>query len=270
MTTISPELLVQIVEAAIMASDRPLTEKQLQLLFDDGEIPTLNEIQQSITRIQEQHQQSGFELTHVASGWRFQVRQSLTHWVGRLWEERPQKYSRATLETLALIAYRQPITRGEIEEVRGVAVSSQIIRSMMERNWIKVVGHKDVPGRPAMYATTREFLDYFNLESLEYLPTLSEIRDLESMNQELDLEFSQDELDAAKPRTLELTEDSDDAPEEAIEHTADEKSDAEGIVYDDQFEKNGAYVQDSEEMIETEGKFIDNTRPAEENISIDD
>jgi segregation and condensation protein B len=127
----------------------------------------------------------GFELQEVASGFRFQVRQSLSPWVARLWHERPQKYSRALLETLALIAYRQPITRGEIEEIRGVAVSSNIIKTLHEREWIRVVGHRDVPGRPAMYATTRAFLDYFNLKTLDQLPALAEIRDLETLNAEL-------------------------------------------------------------------------------------
>ena len=127
----------------------------------------------------------GFELLEVAGGFRFQVRQSLSPWVVRLWHERPQKYSRALLETLALIAYRQPITRGEIEEIRGVAVSTNIIKTLHEREWIRVVGHRDVPGRPAMYATTRQFLDYFNLKSLDQLPALAEIRDLETLNAEL-------------------------------------------------------------------------------------
>ena len=121
----------------------------------------------------------------MASGFRFQVRQSLSPWVARLWHERPQKYSRALLETLALIAYRQPITRGEIEEIRGVAVSSNIIKTLHEREWVRVVGHRDVPGRPAMYATTRSFLDYFNLKTLDQLPALAELRDLETLNAEL-------------------------------------------------------------------------------------
>ena len=129
----------------------------------------------------------GFELQEVASGFRYQVRQSLSPWVGRLWHERPQKYSRALLETLALVAYRQPITRGEIEEIRGVAVSTNIIKTLHEREWIRVVGHRDVPGRPAMYATTRQFLDYFNLKTLDQLPALAEIRDLLSIDGELDL-----------------------------------------------------------------------------------
>ena len=137
----------------------------------------------------------------MASGFRFQVRQSLSTWVARLWQERPQKYSRALLETLALMAYRQPITRGEIEEIRGVAVSSNIIKTLHEREWIRVVGHRDVPGRPAMYATTRQFLDYFNLKSLDQLPALAEIRDLETLNAELGFSDPSRVCAAAKQRT---------------------------------------------------------------------
>jgi len=141
----------------------------------------------------------GFQLKEVASGYRFQVRQEYAEWVGRLWEERPPRYSRALLETLALIAYKQPITRGDIEEIRGVAVSTNIMRSLLEREWVRVVGHRDVPGRPAIYATTKTFLDYFDLDSLEALPTLSEIKDLAQGTEDLDLEG-----DIVEVRTLEL------------------------------------------------------------------
>ena len=130
----------------------------------------------------------GFELAEVASGFRFQVRQNLSPWVSKLWVERPVRYSRALLETLSLIAYRQPITRGEIEDIRGVSVSSNIMKSLLEREWVKVVGHRDVPGKPAMYATTREFLDYFNLKSLDQLPPLADVKDLETMTSALPLE----------------------------------------------------------------------------------
>jgi segregation and condensation protein B len=123
----------------------------------------------------------------VASGYRFQVRQQLSDWVNRLWEEKPKRYSRAMLETLALIAYRQPLTRGDIEAVRGVAVSSDIIKSLQERDWVRIVGHRDVPGRPALYATTKQFLDYFNIKSLEYLPTLGDIKDFSELDPDLEL-----------------------------------------------------------------------------------
>ncbi|WP_051229987.1 SMC-Scp complex subunit ScpB [Haliea salexigens] len=181
----SASMLVQIIEGALLAAGRALTVAQLGELFEEGERPSAADIREALGVVSERCEDRGFELCEVASGFRFQVRQSLSPWVARLWQERPQKYSRALLETLALIAYRQPITRGEIEEIRGVAVSSNIIKTLHERDWIRVVGHRDVPGRPAMYATTRQFLDYFNLKNLDQLPALAEIRDLETLNAEL-------------------------------------------------------------------------------------
>ncbi len=177
--------LVQIIEGALLAADKPLTVAQLAELFEEHERPDNAAIREALTEAQARCEGRGFELQEVASGFRYQVRQSLSPWVGRLWHERPQKYSRALLETLALVAYRQPITRGEIEEIRGVAVSTNIIKTLHEREWIRVVGHRDVPGRPAMYATTRQFLDYFSLKTLDQLPALAEIRDLETLNAEL-------------------------------------------------------------------------------------
>jgi segregation and condensation protein B len=178
--------LKQIIEGAILAADRPLTLDQLVLLFGK-DAPERSEIKDALGEIEQDCEGRGFELKRVASGYRFQVRHELSDWISRLWEEKPPRYSRALLETLSLIAYRQPITRGDIEEIRGVSVSTNIIRSLVEREWIRIVGHRDVPGRPAIYATTRTFLDYFNLKSLEELPPLAEIRDLGKVNQELDL-----------------------------------------------------------------------------------
>ncbi len=180
-------LLRKILEGAILAAGQPMTIARLLELFDEEVAPTKDEIATALADIQAACEDRGFELKEVASGWRFQVRDNLAPWVNRLWEEKPQKYSRALLETLSLIAYRQPITRGDIEEIRGVAVSSHIIKTLLERDWVKVVGHRDVPGRPSLYATTRQFLDYFNLKSLEELPSLSEIRDLDELNPVLDL-----------------------------------------------------------------------------------
>jgi len=177
--------LVQIVEGALLAAGKPLTVAQLGELFEEAERPDNAAIRAALEEAAQRCEGRGFELQEVASGFRYQVRQSLSPWIARLWQERPQKYSRALLETLALIAYRQPITRGEIEEIRGVAVSSNIIKTLHEREWIRVVGHRDVPGRPAMYATTRQFLDYFNLKTLDQLPALADIRDLETLNAEL-------------------------------------------------------------------------------------
>jgi len=177
--------LLQIIEGALLAAGKPLTVAQLAELFEEQERPDNAALREALKEVAERCEDRGFELVEVAGGFRFQVRQNLSPWVARLWHERPQRYSRALLETLALIAYRQPITRGEIEEIRGVAVSTNIIRTLHEREWIRVVGHRDVPGRPAMYATTRQFLDYFNLKSLDQLPALAEIRDLETLNAEL-------------------------------------------------------------------------------------
>jgi segregation and condensation protein B len=177
--------LIQILEGAILAAGKPLTVQNMADLFEKHERPDNAAIREALTEIAERCGDRGYELQEVASGFRFQVRQELSQWVGRLWDERPQKYSRALLETLALMAYRQPITRGEIEEIRGVAVSSNIIKTLHERDWIRVVGHRDVPGRPAMYATTRQFLDYFNLKNLDQLPALAEIRDFDTLTAEL-------------------------------------------------------------------------------------
>ncbi|WP_295799556.1 SMC-Scp complex subunit ScpB [uncultured Microbulbifer sp.] len=185
--SIAPELLRRIVEGALLAAAQPLTEDKLLSLIDEGERPEKTELRKVLEEIAESCSDRGFELRQVASGWRFQVPEDLAPWINKMWEEKPQKYSRATLETLAIIAYRQPITRGDIEEIRGVAVSSHIVKSLSERGWIKVVGQRDVPGKPSLYATTREFLDYFNLKSLEDLPTLAEIRDIDSLNAALDL-----------------------------------------------------------------------------------
>ena len=179
--------LKQIIEGAILASESPLSLDNLTALFE-FDPPSRQDVKQALEVIAAECGDRGFELRQLASGYRFQVKQDYADWVGRLWEERPQRYTRALLETLALIAYKQPITRGDIEEVRGVTVSTNIIRSLLEREWIRVVGHRDVPGRPAMYATTKHFLDYFNLSSLDELPTLSEIRDLDDMESRLALD----------------------------------------------------------------------------------
>ena len=193
--------LQNILEAALLAADRPLSAEQLRDLFPETERPTKTVVEHALSQISLACEGRGFELRQVASGFRFQVREAYAAWVGRLWEEKPQRYSRALLETLALIAYRQPITRGEIEDVRGVAVSSNIVRTLQERGWIRVVGQRDVPGRPSMYATTREFLDYFNLKTLDQLPSLAEIRDLDEIGREfearLQAELEFDEATAA-------------------------------------------------------------------------
>ena len=178
--------LKQIIEGAILAAEQPLSLDRLSQLFEKDP-PDRAEIREAIEQIKADCEEKGFELQQIASGYRFQVRKEVGPWVSRLWDERPPRYSRAMLETLALIAYRQPITRGDIEEIRGVSVSTNIMRSLIEREWVRVVGHRDVPGRPALLATTRTFLDYFNLRSLDELPPLSELRDLAEGSEELNL-----------------------------------------------------------------------------------
>ena len=179
--------LKRIIEGAILASESPLTIDNLESLFI-VESPTRSEIRDAIAEIEADCESRGFELKKVATGYRFQVKEKYSEWVSRLWEERAPRYTRALLETLALIAYKQPITRGDIEEIRGVAVSTNIIRTLLEREWVRVVGHRDVPGRPAMYATTKHFLDYFNVASLEELPTLQEIKDIAAEEASLAIE----------------------------------------------------------------------------------
>ena len=181
------ELIKKIVEGALLAAGRPLDISQLEKLFADDERPPRDQLRAAIEDIQSDCRGRGYDVVQVASGFRFQVSDELAPWINRLWEEKPKRYSRAMLETLALIVYRQPLTRGDIELVRGVAVSSDIIRALQEREWIAVVGHRDVPGRPALYATTKQFLNYFNLKSLQQLPALGEIKDFAELDPELEL-----------------------------------------------------------------------------------
>lgn len=179
------EQFAKVLEAVLLAAGKPLSLERIAELFDDDRHPSQQQIKDALTCLSSSVQERAYQLIEVASGFRLQVRAEYSPWVGRLWEERPQRYSRAMLETLALIAYRQPITRGEIEDVRGVAVSTQIIKTLLEREWIRVVGYKDVPGKPAMLATTKTFLDYFNLCGLDQLPNLSELKELQPLADEL-------------------------------------------------------------------------------------
>ena len=178
--------LKPILEALFAAADRPLSISQIFDLFSaDVDHPGQDDIKMVIDEIAEQYQHSGLELKQVASWFRLQVKPAYEFWISRLWDQKPPRYSRALMETLALIAYRQPITRGEIEDIRGVSVSSNIIKTLQEREWVKPLGHKDTPGKPTLYGTTRTFLDYFNIKSLNELPTLAEIRDLDHYAPEL-------------------------------------------------------------------------------------
>jgi segregation and condensation protein B len=181
--------LKNIIEAALLAADRPLAAEQLAQVVAEGQQQySRDAIREALHMLEVDYAERGIELRRVASGYRLQVRQELAPWISRLWEERPPRYSRALLETLAIIAYRQPITRGEIEAIRGVSVSTSIMKALQEREWVKVVGHREVPGRPAMYGSTRQFLDYFNLKSLDELPALTELVGLAEVQPQLALE----------------------------------------------------------------------------------
>lgn len=216
-----------ILEGALLAAGRALTLDDLLGLFEDDERPERDAVRAALTALQEDYAERSFVLKEVASGFRLQVKRELSPWISRLWLERPSRYSRALLETLALVAYRQPITRGEIEDIRGVSVSSSIMKTLQERDWIRVVGHRDVPGKPAMYGTSKPFLDYFDLKSLDELPTLAELRDIDSINAELDLREPGDnanreahaasaELDANEP------DGNPDEPASAADEAVDE------------------------------------------------
>ncbi|MCK4587631.1 MAG: SMC-Scp complex subunit ScpB [Gammaproteobacteria bacterium] len=255
--SLSPEKTKNIIEAALMAAGQPLSIDRLLTLFLDEQQPSRDEIRGAIKSLSEQCDNRGVELKEVNSGFRYQAKQDYAQWVARLWEEKPPRYSRALLETLSLIAYRQPITRGEIEDVRGVSVSTNIMKTLLERDWVKVVGHRDVPGKPAMYATTRQFLDYFNLKNLSDLPTLAEIRDIDSINAELDLVEPGSETDtnasaeASSETNTELPENSvdlaaNDAAEEMETETIDTNSELDGMPpVDETTELKAAPVADT-------------------------
>ena len=188
--------LIQIIEAALLSASRPLKIEEIQRLFPKEQTPGKEDIKETLDEIDELCTNRGVELKRVSSGYRMQVKQSLSEYIAKLWEEKPQKYTKATLETLALIAYRQPITRGEIEEIRGVSVGTQLIRGILERGWIKIVGQRDVPGRPSLYATTKEFLDYFGLQHLRELPDLPDLPDVNSLDMELPLEEEKEQTES--------------------------------------------------------------------------
>lgn len=209
------------IEAAMLAAGRPMSVDQLQDLFDGRSAPEKARIRQAINGLQEDYEHRGITITEVASGFRIQVKSGMADRLQKLWEERSPRYSRALFETLALIAYRQPMTRGEIEEIRGVSVSANIVRSLLEREWIRVVGHRDVPGRPAMFGTTRIFLDYFGLKKLDDLPPLADLSDWESLRIQLDLPAVDEDAN------LDTTSDVPDLPGVPAEGHEDEEYSAE-------------------------------------------
>lgn len=194
-----PTLIRQIVEAALLAAPQPLSLPQLAALFPEEEPAPPGSLEQAIEELRAGCADRGIELVEVASGFRFQVKAGVHAWVARLWTERQTKYTRATLETLALIAYRQPITRGEIEQIRGVAVNTNTIKQLEEREWIRVVGHRDVPGKPALFGTTRAFLDYFGLKSLDELPPLAELKDIPELEPQLPFDITPPGVAAVAP-----------------------------------------------------------------------
>ncbi|AAO90574.1 SMC-Scp complex subunit ScpB [Coxiella burnetii] len=207
MSEVNPKIVI---EAALFASAEPLTPERLQQLFDEQNPISLSEIKNLLSELKEDYRERGVDLQEVASGYRFQARPDFSPWLQRLWEKKPARYSRALLETLALIVYRQPISRGEIEEVRGVAVSSDIIKKLLDREWISVVAHRDVPGKPALFGTTKTFLDYFNLKSLEELPPLEDVVDLEKIEaqfgEQLALVVEKKAAEGTEPSALPLAE----------------------------------------------------------------
>jgi segregation and condensation protein B len=213
MNLTEPRELAPLLEAFLLASGKPQSLERLFELFEEGERPEPAVFKKALTLLGKSCEGRAFELREVSSGYRLQIREKFSPWVGRLWEERPQRYSRALLETIALIAYRQPITRGEIEDVRGVAVNSNIVKTLLEREWIRVVGYRDVPGKPAMFATTKMFLDHFNLKNLEDLPPLAELREMET---DPVLDFD----DAPVPQSLQELADASAEPEEEKEETS--------------------------------------------------
>jgi segregation and condensation protein B len=187
-----------VIEAALLAAGRPLTTDELVGLFDERDGSNAQEVKAAIEGLRAEYETRGIELLEIASGYRIQIRASAAAPVSRLWQERPAKYSRALLETLALVAYRQPITRGEIEQVRGVAVNPNIVKTLLERGWIRVIGHRDVPGKPELLGTTREFLDYFSLKKLDDLPTLAQLKELEDMRVQLSLPGAEPAVETAE------------------------------------------------------------------------
>ena len=189
--------LSEILEALLLSASRPISINDIVKVFEDPK-PSKDEIRKALNQIDQDCLTRGIELKKIASGYRLQVKQSLSQYIAKLWEEKPQKFSKATLETLSLIAYKQPITRGEIEEIRGVAVGTQLIRGLMERGWVKIVGQRDVPGRPSLYSTTKEFLDYFGLQHLRELPELPSLPDLTSIEHELPIDEPDESIDSSK------------------------------------------------------------------------
>lgn len=251
----APDALDDIIEAALLSAGEPLGLDRLELLFDDHERPPRRALREALERLTERHVRGAMELIETASGYQLRIRPRLASWVARLWDERPQRYSRALLETLAMIAYRQPVTRGDIEEVRGVTVSGSIMRTLLERGWIRVVGHRDVPGRPAVYATTRSFLDDFGLKTLDELPPMHELKQFEEVQLEEDLPPPPSPLLAQADLPL----DEEPSDEELSDESSDEApSDEEPSESEDQ--KTAAMRTEAHEAEEVESGVDSDTQ----------
>jgi segregation and condensation protein B len=259
--------LKPIIEGALLAASQPLSVAQLSELFVEEDEVDRAQIAMALEQLAEACEGRGVELKEVASGFRYQVRQDVHPWVSRMWSEKPSRYSRALLETLALIAYRQPITRPEIEQIRGVVVSSNIIKTMEEREWIRVVGHRDVPGKPALFGTTRAFLDYFNLKSLDELPSLAEIRDLEDPQLRLDDE----PFPPRVVRDLPIDPDSEEAVETEAhdehedieqEHAGQEQPSQEQVEHEQQAQHDEHQASDTESQHRNEDTEHHHDEPA--------
>jgi segregation and condensation protein B len=217
-----PAEIKHFIEAALLAAGRPLNVEQIQSLFDGRMTPERSEIRQAVTTLNEEYEGRGILISEVASGFRVQVRSGMADQLQKLWEERPPRYSRAMFETLALVAYRQPITRGEIEEIRGVSVSSNIVRTLLEREWVRIVGHRDVPGRPEMFGTTKSFLDYFGLKKLDDLPPLADLSDWESLRVQLNLPEVEEEAGEGGSEGTDLPVLYPEIPAEEADDSSDE------------------------------------------------
>jgi len=246
----APEKLKNIIEAALLAAGGPLSLDMMLTLFLDDEQPEKKELREVLDQLKQDYEGRGIEVVEVGSGWRIQVVEEVSLWVSRLWTERAPRYSRALMETLALIAYRQPITRGDIEDIRGVSVSTNIIKTLLEREWVRVVGTRDVPGKPSLYGTTREFLDYFNLKTLDELPPLAEIRDLDEINRSLDLNDTDKASDDNVPTDApaDETEVSDSVEDQS--HDGDE----EHVAIDEQLAGDDERIEDIDALYEALGE----------------
>ncbi|PPT81182.1 SMC-Scp complex subunit ScpB [Xanthomonas arboricola] len=260
-------LITRIIEAALLASSQPLTLAQLQGVFPEEEPAPPGSVERALELLRDGCAERGVELVEVASGFRFQVKADVHGWVARLWTERRTKYTRATLETLALIAYRQPITRGEIEQVRGVAVSSNIIQALEEREWIRVVGHRDVPGKPALFGTTKGFLDYFGLKRLDELPPLSELKDIAELEPQLPLDRD-GQLDGAVPASAAMDADADAAKAGGADATTDAAADAGAEVDADPGDAAPEH-RDAQDVLPASGSTTDASSDSDDATHVD-